>query len=158
VDSKQRAESELRMALALDSNLAEAHALSSDIKRNEQDYSAAERELKLAIELGPNSELVLDSYWRYLALMGEYDKAIAVGQRETDLDPLSTGKIGIVPFILLGAGRCDDALEGFRKLNQAYPQYIPAINNMGSAYICKGSYKEAAAEFEKTVPLQDDLG
>src|SRR6185436_13350949 len=84
-----------------------------------------------------------------------YDEAIAVGQRETDLDPLSPSKKGIVPFILLRAGRCDEALEAFQKLHREYPPYIPAANNIGVAYLCKGLYKEAAAQFEKTVPVQE---
>jgi len=153
-ESLQRAESELRIALELDSNLAEAHALIGDMKLDEQDYSSAERELKLAMELDPRSEPVLGSYWRYLMLVGKYDEAIAVGQREINLDPLSPSKKGIVPFILLRAGRCDEALEGFQKVHHADPVYVVAVNNIGVAYICKGLYKEAAAEFEKSVPLQ----
>jgi len=62
---------------------------------------------------------------------------------------------GIVPFILLRAGRCDEALDQFQKIHHEYPPYIPAANNIGVALICKGLYREAAAEFEKTVPLQD---
>jgi len=58
-------------------------------------------------------------------------------------------------FILLGAHRCDEALQGFQKVHHAYPQYIPAANNTGVAYICKGLYNEAAAELEKTVPVQE---
>jgi len=155
VESRRKAESELRIALALDSNLAEAHALIGDMKIDAQDYSTAEKELRLAKELGPRSEPVLGSYWRFLLLMGEYDEAIAVGQRETDLDPLSPSKKGIVPFILLRAGRCDEALERFQKVHREYPPYIPAANNIGVAYICRGRYKEAAAQFEKTVPVQE---
>src|SRR5262245_10221963 len=155
VESQQKAASELRIALELDNNLAEAHALIGDMKLDEQDYSAAETELRLAMELDPTSERVLGSYRSYLMLMGKYDEAIAVGQREMGLDPLSPSKMRIVPFILLAAGRCGEALEGFQKLHHEYPPYIPAANNIGLAYICKGLYKEAAAEFEKTVPLQE---
>jgi TolB-like protein/DNA-binding winged helix-turn-helix (wHTH) protein/Flp pilus assembly protein TadD len=154
VESQREAESELRIALELDSNLGEAHALIGDMKLDEQDYATAEKELRLARELGPRSEPVLGSYWRFLLLMGEYDEAIAVGQSEADLDPLSPSKKGIVPFILLRAGHCDEALERFRKVHREYPPYIPAANNIGVAYICKGLYKEAAAQFEKTVPVQ----
>ncbi len=152
---QQKAQSELQVALETDSNLAEAHALIGNIKLREQDYSAAEWELERAMELGPTSESVLGSYYDYLLLMGKYDDARAVARRMMDLDPLSPNSNGLVPFILRRAQHCDEALEAFRKLNQAYPLYIPAVNNMGAAYICKGLYKEAVAEFEKTVPLQE---
>ena len=156
MESRQIAESELHTALELDSNLAEAHALIGDMRLAEEDYSAAEKELERAMELGPSSAGVLESYWRYLLLMGKYDDAIAVGQRESDLDPLSPNKKGIVPYIQLSAGRCDQALEGFQKVLREDPTYISARNNLGGAYICKGAYKEAAEELEKSVPLQDD--
>jgi len=155
VESQLRAKSELRIALELDSNLAEAHALIGDTKLDEQDYSAAERELRFAMELDPTSELVLTRWAFYLLQMGEYDEAIAVAQRSIDLDPLSPSNTGLVPFILLRAGRCDEALEGFQKVHRAHPLYIPASNNIGVAYICKGLYKEAVAQFEKTVPVQE---
>src|SRR5262245_5651748 len=156
MESRQIAESELHTALELDSNLAEAHALIGDMRLAEEDYSAAEKELERAMELGPSSAGVLESYWRYLMLMGKYDDAITVGQRESDLDPLSPNKKGIVPYIQLSAGRCDQALEGFQKVLREDPTYIPARNNIGGAYICKGAYKQAAEELEKSVPLQDD--
>jgi DNA-binding winged helix-turn-helix (wHTH) protein/TolB-like protein/Tfp pilus assembly protein PilF len=155
VESRQKAESELRMALELDSNLAQAHALKGDIKLNEQDYTAAERELRLAMQLGPTSR-VLGSYWRYLLLMGKYDEALAVGQRQAALDPLSPLNKGIVPYILLRAGHCDEALEGFQEVHREDPLYIPAVNNIGIAYICKGLYKEAVVELEQSVSVQDD--
>jgi TolB-like protein len=158
VEAQQKAESELRMALERDSNLAEAHAVTGEIKLADEDYSAAERELRLAMELDPTSEPVLESYQFYLQRMGKYDEAIAVAQKRMDLDPLSPSINNAVPFILLGAGRCDEALEGFQKVQHAYPLYIPAINNTGVAYICKGLYKEAAAELEKTVPVQQAPG
>jgi tetratricopeptide (TPR) repeat protein len=87
--------------------------------------------------------------------MGKYDEAIAVAQRRMALDPLSPTTNNAVPFILLGAGRCDEALAGFQKVHHAYPLYIPATNNTGVAYLCKGLYKEAAALLEKTVPVQE---
>jgi DNA-binding winged helix-turn-helix (wHTH) protein/TolB-like protein/lipopolysaccharide biosynthesis regulator YciM len=154
LESQQKAASELQTALVLDSNLAEAHALIGDIKLDEQDYSSAERELTLAMNLDPTSEQVLWSYQSYLMIIGKYDEAIAVARRRIDLDPLSPNVNGSLPFTLLRAGRCDEALEGFQKVHHAYPLYIQAVNNIGVAYMCKGLYKEAAAEFEKTVPVQ----
>ena len=154
VESKQKAESELRVALGLDSNLADAHAVIGNMKLDELDYSAAEKELRLAMQIDSTSEPVLESYQFYLQLMGKFDEAIAVAQRRMALNPLSPSTNNAVPFILLGTGRCDEALEGFQKVHRAYPLYIPAINNTGVAYICKGLYKEAAAELETTVPLQ----
>jgi len=154
-ESEQRAESELRAALKLDNNLAEAHALIGEMNLDEQDYSSAEWELRLAMDLDPKSDPVLGAYWRYLLLMGNYNEAIAVGQMQTDLDPLSPIKKGIVPYILIRAGRCDEALERFQKVHREDPLYIPAVNNIGIAYICKGMYKEAAGELEQTVPVQE---
>jgi DNA-binding winged helix-turn-helix (wHTH) protein/TolB-like protein/predicted Zn-dependent protease len=155
LECQQKAESETRTALQQDSNLAEAHALTGNIKVQEQDYSAAEIELTRAMTLGPTSESVLGSYYQYLLLLGKYDEAMAMAQRLIDLDPLEAGHNGIVPYIHIRARHCDQALEEFQKLRQAYPTYIPATNNIGAAYMCKGLYKEAAAEFEKTVPVQD---
>ena len=66
-------------ALALDDDLAEAHAVLAFAKFYTMDWAGAEAGFKRALELNPNSAWALDGYnWGYLTqIRGQYDEALA---------------------------------------------------------------------------------
>ena len=63
-------------ALEIDDTLAEAHVALGQVKRNYHwDWEGAEKELKLALELDPNSAQAHNSYGRFLGTMGRLEEA-----------------------------------------------------------------------------------
>src|SRR5205085_5817031 len=70
--------------------LAEANtALAAVMLRFDWDWDGAERELKRALELNPNSSDAHDWYGIYLTALGKYDQAIPEAELDHKLDPAS---------------------------------------------------------------------
>jgi len=154
-ESHEKVRSLLLRALELDDTLAEAHAQLGSLKLEYDDLSGAEKELKRALELNPNSENVLWSYSGYLAAIGEHDAAIAEAKRALELDPLSPIRTSGVGFRFLNAGQFDQAIAQFGKALQMDPNYRPAHVQLGRAYLAKRMYKEAIEALEKATFLDD---
>lgn len=51
-------------------------------------------------------------------------------------------------------GRNEDALKNFRKAVDLSPDFYPARNNLGSEYLGKGDFLEAAEQFQKVIKLR----
>ncbi len=77
-------------ALALDSQLSEAHAVLGYTKMlYDRDWEGAGRELQHAIELNPGNALAHNNYSVYFAVLGKHDKSIKEAQKALELDPIS---------------------------------------------------------------------
>ena len=56
------------------------------------DWAGAEKDLKKAVELNPNSVLALDAYTNFLQIVGDRpEEAVELLKRALDIDPLSPG-------------------------------------------------------------------
>jgi tetratricopeptide (TPR) repeat protein len=77
-------------ALELDGALAEGHAQLGVNKFNNFDWAGAERELKRALELDPDSESANRAYFQYLSAVGRADEALTYARWVLELDPTST--------------------------------------------------------------------
>jgi TolB-like protein/DNA-binding winged helix-turn-helix (wHTH) protein len=86
----QRAQSNAERALALDSQLAEAHAVLAMLRLSYRwDRAGSEQEIREAIRLNPSSAVAHQYYSATLTTMGKFDEAIVEARRALDLDPLS---------------------------------------------------------------------
>ena len=135
-----------RKALELDGSLAEAHvALADALYRGDWDWAGAERELNLALELNPNSELAHHTYSRYFRLLGRNQESIAEARRALEINPLSAGSYLMLGMAYYSDRRYDEALPQFQKVQEITPQMSPH-GELGSAYREKGMYKEALGQ------------
>ena len=135
-------------ALELDSSLAEGHAaLGFVLFYGDWDWTAAERELKHAIELNPGYVISHHWYAEYLAAMGRHDQAIAEIKRAQELDPLSPLLLSVGGRVFNLARRYDEAIEQCRKALELDSNYAVTHSNLGSSFLGKQMYEEAAAEF-----------
>ena len=111
-----KAQAAASKALALDDELAEAHAAMGAVKYSfEWDWTGAEREIKRAIELNPSSYIAHEHYAQYLTLIGHFDEAIKERQRAFELEPSSRFWFGWTYAI---AGRYDEAITEFKEVRR----------------------------------------
>jgi len=142
-------------AVELDDSLAEAHAAMGFVLfYGDWAWLAAERELKLAIELRPNFPTSHHWYAEYLSAMGRHEEAIAEIKRAQKLDPLSPLLFAIGGEIYLLAHRYDEAIEQCQKGLDLDPNYFLAMDNMGGGYVGKRMYSEAAAKYAMANQVQ----
>lgn len=112
-------------ALAMDANLAEAHAALGYARFFSWDWPGTEASFKRALELNPNLAVALDGYnWGYLTqIRGQYDSALTGEQRAAEIDPLNSAVVGDVGFILYHAGRQEAAIDTGRNHVEALRLY-----------------------------------
>ena len=75
-------------ALRLDDELAEAHAMNGRMKLFFFRDFSGEEDFKRALELDPNSVIVLMDYGQFLIASTRFDEALSMYQRAVELDPL----------------------------------------------------------------------
>ena len=94
--------------------------------------------------------------WAY-TLKGEYDKALAEGERAIALDPNGADCHAFYARSLDRAGRPQEAIPMFQKAIRLNP-YCPAhyYQNFGNALRNAGRFEEAVSAYKKAIPLAPD--
>ena len=156
-DSLPQAKAAAKKALELDDTLAEAHTSLASVLTDELDFEQSAKEYERAIQLNPNYATARQwlAYGPLVAL-GEFDRAIAEGERAVELDPLSliiNANLGTTYFL---ARRYDQAIAQLRKTIEMDPRFYYARWSLGQVWQLKGELNEAIAEYRKAVELNDD--
>ena len=158
-----KAEEAAVKALEIDDTLGEAHAAMGVVKYSyDWDWTAAERELKRAIELNPNDEVAHTVYAYYLHSMGRADEGLAEMKRAYELNPLSIRiNFGLGDMLAFAHAhrQYDQAIEQFRKAIELEPAQLVLGSiywHLGAVYEKKGMYVEAIAEYQKAMNLSGD--
>jgi TolB-like protein/DNA-binding winged helix-turn-helix (wHTH) protein/tetratricopeptide (TPR) repeat protein len=158
-DEFAKAKAAALRALEIDNSLAEAHsALGRVLIAWDRDWSAAERELKHAIELKPSYAEAHRSYSWYLMAMGRTEQGIAEMRLAEELDPLSPGMLVMGSHRYRDAHRYHESIEQGRKALELDSNYGPAHHAIGLTYIIKGMPKEAMTELETATRLGTPYG
>lgn len=141
-------------ALALDDNLAEAHAsLGQIVSYYDYDFVTAEREYRHAIDLNPNYAPAHQWFAEQLSALKRFDEALVEIRRALELDPLSLIINRIYADILLDGRRYDEAIEQYRKAIELEPSSVLPHYFLGRALEGKGSYEEAVREYAMSATL-----
>jgi eukaryotic-like serine/threonine-protein kinase len=141
-------------ALELDDTLAEAHNALATVKADyDWDWPGAEREFRRAIELNPSYATAHQWYGELLAELGRHEEALAEIKRAQQLDPVSLIINGVSGRILMSAGRDDLAIEQLQKTLEIDPNFTHTHWFLGMAYLRKGAFAEAIAEFRRAITL-----
>ncbi len=138
----------VQTALAIDGQLAEAHAVSAEIKYLfDWDWEGADRDLRRAIELNPGSDTARLIYADFLVSMGRYDEAIAQAEKAKELDPLSSSAAHMLAFTLMGYGDYDRAAAEFRAALDLNPNwtwgYIKLSKTLADSGQCEQAFTTA---------------
>lgn len=141
-------------ALAIDPELAKAHALKAMIHEYEFDWKAAENEYRKAIELSPNLDFTRNNFAFFLSTMGRQTEALAELEQQSIRDPLNR-RLNLLNkgMVLTQSRKFDDALQAYREAQTVEPDKEVPPFALAYVYAGKGAYKEAAELYKKSVEL-----
>ncbi len=150
-DTYEESMKNVRKALELDDQLAEAHTtLARNKSFYEWDWAGAENEFKLALSLRPSYAAAHHLYGEFLTAQGRFDEAVAHMEQALSLDPLSTViSADLGGEALFYARRYDEAIAQLEKTirqdqkNTWYPRYL-----LGWAYAQKGNLSAAIEQLK----------
>jgi len=154
IEGMAKAKAAAQKAVEIDDTLSEAHtALGWVIFWYEWDFSAAENQLKRALELNPNSA---DAHWAHghlLSNLGRHAEGLAEINRARELDPLNLIVNMTEGQMLLYAGHTDNALAVLQKTFELDSKLWLTHMVAANAYIEKGMFEEALAEAREAKEL-----
>ena len=146
-------------ALSLDGQLAEPHATLGSINESLWQWTEAEKEFKTAIELNPNYPTTYHWYSIFLKNFGRNDEAAAMIKRANELDPLSSViSVNVSREYLELQHNYEASVQNTLKIIEIDPNFAPAYEYLGLAYLKLGRNAEAVAALEKAAELTNRAG
>jgi TolB-like protein/Tfp pilus assembly protein PilF len=137
-------------ALTLDPKHAFAHALLGNIHNvYDWDWTAAERELKLARELSPNDSLILYMCGKQLLIVGSWNDALKLVNALLEADPLNPLGYELLKDVQVRRGRLAEAEAAIRRSLEISPTYSFGHYSVGVVLLARGQPEAALAEFSK---------
>jgi serine/threonine protein kinase/thioredoxin-like negative regulator of GroEL len=141
-------------ALALDNNLAEAHASLGQIKFfYDWDWSGAVEELERALVLDPGNLTAHHDFAQLLLVLGHLSESISHIESAERLDPLSSAVQSTFGRILYRARRYPEAIDHLKRAVELNPGNNGAYARLADVYEEMGRYEEAMAALEKAQAL-----
>jgi TolB-like protein/Tfp pilus assembly protein PilF len=145
-------------AIALDPNLAEAHASFGKVLWNQDfDFAQSIREFETALK--QNANYATAHHWygnSSLACLGRFDQAVKEVRRAVELDPLSLIFNADLGGTLVLARRYDEAIDQLRRTLELDPSFGYTHYNLGQALEMRGELAGAIAAYEKARQLGND--
>jgi TolB-like protein/Flp pilus assembly protein TadD len=141
-------------ALALDGDLAEAHAsLACVLFAFDWEWDAAEREFERAIELDPGYGLAHHRYGLYLMYRGRFDDALGVLESARASDPLGPSVNMNLGRLHLSVHRAAEAVPLLTTAIELSPRLALAHEQLGYAYLQLKQTGEALMAFRRVAEL-----
>ena len=158
-DAFSKAKAAAAKALALDDNLAEAHAsLAFALDLYGWDWETAETEYKRAIKLDPGYATAHQWYSWHLMMMGRNSEGILELTKAESLDPLSLIIIADMADALCVARLYDEAVQKSKKTLEMDPNFAIGHYELGQALEQKHMHDEAISEFQRAIELSGHSG
>jgi TolB-like protein/DNA-binding winged helix-turn-helix (wHTH) protein len=136
-------------ALALNSNLPEAHAQMGRIKQQvDLDWAGADASIQRAIALEPGDPDIGRLAAGSAEILGRFDEALALAHRAIDLDPLNADSwvsLGEIEFFM---GELDQAAGDCKKALELSPDAWLGHSLLSDIYIIHGRPQDALSEIE----------
>ena len=147
-EAMPRAKAAVEKALALDPNLAEAHATLAHLNLvYDWDREGAEREFRKALALNPGYATGHQWYALLLSVSGRSEEALAELGRAAALDPRSPTIQAALAEATYFARRYGDAEAHARKALELDPASMLGRLNLGRALVMQGRLDEGIAVF-----------
>jgi len=147
IDGFRMARQAAEQALALDANLAEAHAIMGWIKREyEWDWAGAGTSFQRALALAPGNATAIRETAGLAATLGNFEQALTLDRQAVELDPLNgRAYMGLV-LHLYYTGRLDDAAEAAKKALDLNPNVPDLQTFLSRVCLAQSRPQEALAE------------
>ena len=150
--SVHRAREAAERAIALDSQLAEAHSALGFVRfRVDWDWSGARTSFEKACELNPGHAPAHHRYALLLSALGHHDDAIAEIRQACELDPLSLITRSAYGRVLHFARQYEQALDHFRQAIELDDSFLSAHFDLAMSLAELGRYDEAIAELDRHI-------
>jgi TolB-like protein/DNA-binding winged helix-turn-helix (wHTH) protein len=147
-EGHRRAREAVERALALNPNLAEAHAQMGRIKQQvDFDWAGADASFQRAIALEPGDPGIVRLAASSAAMLGRFEEALQL-RRAVDLDPLnadSRESLGEEEFWM---GQLDEAARDSKKGLELSPDAWPGPMLLSQVYVMQGRPQDALPEIE----------
>jgi eukaryotic-like serine/threonine-protein kinase len=111
----------------------------------------AQRFLKEAESLNPDSVSVLLAAGLLHQTTGQYEKALQDFGRVQDLEPRNPDAFLRSASVYYRLDMSDKAIEAYRKAIELEPDYYKPYHKLGAFYYHRGRYLEAAGQFQKAI-------
>jgi TolB-like protein/DNA-binding winged helix-turn-helix (wHTH) protein/Tfp pilus assembly protein PilF len=137
-------------ALALNPNLAAAHAQTGRIKQQvDFDWAGADASFQRALVLEPGNPENVELAAFSAALLGRLDEALQLNRRAVDLDPLNAKSWGDgLAWTEFFMGQLDEAAADSRKALALSPDVWSSHSLLSQIYIMQGRPQDALPEIE----------
>jgi TolB-like protein/class 3 adenylate cyclase/Flp pilus assembly protein TadD len=151
-DGFARAKAAAQRAIAIEPELAEAHAaLGWVLRAFDWDWKGAEASFQRALELAPGSTLVMNATANLFGSLGRLDAAIELARKATQLDPLNIPVHRNLALFCLGAGELEEAGVVLKKILQMGPPGGLTYCWLGVLALAYGRPEEALEMMHKEV-------
>ena len=145
-----------RQALALGAGIPEPHVSAGFLRLfQDWDWDGAERELRLAVELAPESTAPLQWLGLLLDLRGQREDAESVLRRAEAQDPLSTLVSALLGLHHAFGGDHEGELAHARRTLELDPHQLLGHWALGGALQNLGRYEEAVGEHRRALELAE---
>ncbi|MCA1624215.1 MAG: protein kinase [Acidobacteria bacterium] len=156
-DAWNNAKKAAEKAVALDDNLAEAHASLAFIKFHfERDYQGSEEEFRRAVNLKPNYATAYQWYAFLLSSQARHNEAITVMRHAEELEPRSAVIANAVANVLFLARLYDESIAQAKRSLEIDPASVGAHVILRWNYEMKQMKDDVLAIYEKEVGLAGD--
>ena len=144
-------------AIALDSELAEAHnALCGAVAWGEWDWQAAESSKLRALALNPNNAGFRAGYSHILMVNRRWEEAEAQIERAVELDPLNEMVRAFYGMFLHLSRRPEEAIVQFQAVLETVPNHVLAHSGLWQAFRANGQNDEAVLAAQAFFRAKDD--
>ena len=157
MDSIKHGRAAAERALAIDPDLADAHAMRAELAfMADEPSTVLNRELRRTLELNPNLASGHSILASMAATFGVVESYVSQSEEAYHLDPLSPEMIRRLGEAYICAGRLEDARAHWEKNAEQSP--INAFRGLVEYYILKGDLEQAehyTQELERVAPTSD---
>jgi tetratricopeptide (TPR) repeat protein len=145
---------DFNQAIKLDPNYTEAYLARGLYLLDRQDMVGAEKDLKQAASMNPDSPLIQSSLARFFLATGENEAALTAARKAKELDVTASDS-----YLLLGmAARANDQPDEAIEALDIYTRYFSKTNDdafttLGAAYVERAEYESALTNIEQAITL-----
>jgi TolB-like protein/DNA-binding winged helix-turn-helix (wHTH) protein len=144
----------IERALALNPNLAAAHAQMARIKRlADFDWGGSDASIQQAITLEPGNPEYLSDAALSAATSGHSEEALALARRAVELDPLNPSNWSALGQIKYFEGQLAGADADVKKSLELSPDAFPGPVLLSEIYVLQGRPQDALPEIERLPPV-----